>query len=182
MLFGRLYDQHRILPLKTVSWELWLSQLRAIVDLLLRDSNCIIDLKTIEIDVLICVNTLIYFVENLPGYVPVYLLLLVFVLLIRHDLRVLLLVIIITCVLIPLWVSVFDVKVLIVLDSDALILVGDGKIVILNHHLLISYGHFPTSKRVTVSLVHGFANLHAPDMLLLCGALADELLGPERRY
>jgi hypothetical protein len=68
------------------------------------------------------------------------------------------------------------------LGSDALVLVGDGKIVILNHHLLISHGHFSTSKRVTVSLVHGFPNLHAFDVLLLCGALADELLGPERRY
>lgn len=109
VLLGGLYDQHGILLFHAVSRELWLSHLCAIVDLLLCNSNCIIDLKTIEINVLICVMTLIYFIENLPSYVPVYLLLLVFVLLICHDGNVLLLVVIVACVLISLRVSVFDI-------------------------------------------------------------------------
>ena len=182
MLLGGLYDKHKIYPF--VIRELWLSQLCAIVDLLLYNSNGVIDLKTIEIDVPICVMTLIYFIENLPSYVPMYLLFLVFVLLICHVWNVLLLVVLInSTVLISLRVSVFDIKVLIVLTTDAIKLVVDGEIVILNQHLLISHGHFPASKRVvTVSLVHGFVDLHLLNLLLLLVALADELLGPECRY
>ena len=182
MRLGGLYDQHWILLFKAICRELWLSHLCAIVDLLLYNSNCIVDLKTIEINILICVMTLIYFVENLPSYVPVYLLLLVFVLLIWHHLNILLLVVIITSVHISLRISVFDVEVLIVLASDALKLVGDANVVILNQDLLILHGHFPTTKCIAaVSLTHGFANLHALNHLLVIVALFEALWGPECR-
>lgn len=180
MQLGGLYDEHVLLLFENIFGELRLSQLCAIVDLLLGDGDRVIDLKTIEINVLVHVMTVIYFVENLPSYIPMYFLFLVFVLLVRHGGDVLLLVIVIdACVPIPLRVPVFDVKVLIVLGPDAFELIAYGEVVILHHHLRVSHGYFPSERILAKSLAHSFADLRVLNLLLLLVALPDELLSPE---
>ena len=123
MLLGGLYNQNNIRWSIAISRILWLSQLRAIVDLLLYNSDRIIRLKTIEIKIFICIKTFIYLIENLPSYVPVYLLFLVLILLVCHAWHVLLVLIIVS--LISLRISVFDIKILVVLASDSLKLMNN---------------------------------------------------------
>ena len=136
-----------------------------IINLLLGNCDGIVNLKAIEVDVLLNIVELIGLVEYLPCDVPVDLLSRLFVLLLAHWLS--------TSIHIPARVVKLGVQVLIHLVSLLLVSLHDAGISVFQERGLV---HILESAR---SVLHHHIQCVSPVVLRQAHALVDHLLGPE---
>ena len=160
MHFRGFYFEHIVRLLEHVLRELLLSEAGYVKDLLLGNRDCILGFQTREVDLLVQVVLLVYFVKNLPSYIPVYLLESFLVLISRHALA--------SGIAVALSCVVLQLHLVILLLKDTLVFLNDFVIALLSFFLDYALAHFALAKRALSSIgVHVLANdFLCPEILL----------------